>query len=176
MQTFLPYPSFHDSAACLDAKRLGKQRSETMIIFNTLTGLYAASGRKGWPNHPATKMWTGYEPALAYYGFVICQEWLGRGYRGDETLRWFMLRCDEAFAFDPYSVERMPPWFGNPEFHASHRSNLLRKDPDHYRNYWPDEPDDLPYVWPDPSTWLGGVLDVAGHCSNGVEAVPMQPV
>src|SRR3546814_11842397 len=41
----------------------------------------------------------------------------------------------------------MPPWLGNAAFHASHRSNLLRKDPGFYGRYgWP-EPPDLPYVW-----------------------------
>lgn len=39
-------------------------------------------------------------------------------------------------------------------FHRSHRSNLLRKDPDHYGPiFLPDEPslrDDVPYVWPVP--------------------------
>jgi hypothetical protein len=42
----------------------------------------------------------------------------------------------------------MPPWFGDDRFHAAHRSNLLRKSPEHYRQYWPTEPDDLEYVWP----------------------------
>lgn len=42
----------------------------------------------------------------------------------------------------------MPPWFGREDFHASHRSNLLRKHPDWYRQFGWYEPDDLPYVWP----------------------------
>jgi hypothetical protein len=25
----------------------------------------------------------------------------------------------------------------------------VRKDPAHYRRYFPDVPDDLPYVWPE---------------------------
>jgi hypothetical protein len=41
-----------------------------------------------------------------------------------------------------------PPWLGNEDFHRSHRSNLLRKYPEHYRQFWPDEPDNLPYFWP----------------------------
>jgi hypothetical protein len=32
--------------------------------------------------------------------------------------------------------------------HRSHRSALLRKDPDHYRPLFGDQPADLPYVWP----------------------------
>jgi len=33
MQTFLPYPDLRDSVACLDNKRLGKQRVEAMQIL-----------------------------------------------------------------------------------------------------------------------------------------------
>ena len=41
-----------------------------------------------------------------------------------------------------------PPWFGNEKIHASHRSNLLRKDPEFYGKYGWTEPDNLEYVWP----------------------------
>jgi hypothetical protein len=37
---------------------------------------------------------------------------------------------------------------GDEAFHASHRSNLLRKDRDYYGAFGWTEPDDLPYVWP----------------------------
>jgi hypothetical protein len=43
----------------------------------------------------------------------------------------------------------LPHWLGDPEFHASHRSNLLRKDFDYYSKHgWTDNPED-PYVWMD---------------------------
>lgn len=42
----------------------------------------------------------------------------------------------------------LPPWFGNAALHASHRSNLLRKDATFYGQYGWTEKDDLPYVWP----------------------------
>ena len=54
MQTFLPYPDLRDSVACLDSKRLGKQRVECLQILNVLEGR-----RTGWQNHPAVKMWAG---------------------------------------------------------------------------------------------------------------------
>lgn len=140
MQTFLPLPDFAMSAKVLDNKRLGKQRSETMIIVNTLSGEYAAAGRKGWPHHPATKMWRGYEGALLSYGLTVCREWQSRGFAGDNTLRWFEDRMVLNYEY--------PWWMGDAALHASHRSNLLRKEPDHYRLWWPDEADNLPYVWP----------------------------
>ena len=42
----------------------------------------------------------------------------------------------------------LPPWLGDPDFHRSHRSALVRKDPGYYRPVFPEVPDDLPYVWP----------------------------
>ena len=43
----------------------------------------------------------------------------------------------------------MPVWFGDEEFHKSHRANLIRKKPDYYRaQHWNDNPN-LPYRWYD---------------------------
>lgn len=42
----------------------------------------------------------------------------------------------------------MPPWLGDEALHASHRSNLIRKDPEWYGRFGWTEPPDLPYVWP----------------------------
>jgi len=41
-----------------------------------------------------------------------------------------------------------PPWLGDEAVHLSHRSALVRKDPDFHRPVFGDVPDDLPYVWP----------------------------
>ena len=138
MQTFLPLPNFAASAACLDNRRLGKQRVETLQILKALT-----IPNYGWRNHPAVKMWKGHTGALTLYGIAICQEWIKRGF--NDT-------CAEKIAAFGSSdiILEMPSWLGNDEFHASHRSNLLRKEPDHYRQFkWTDGPD-LPYVWPSP--------------------------
>ena len=50
--------------------------------------------------------------------------------------------------FDVWSI-KMPWWLGFEPFHASHRSNLLRKDPEFYSLHnWKDDPKD-PYIWHD---------------------------
>lgn len=136
MQTFLPYESFLESAKVLDRQRLGKQRVETYQILQTLTGVSS-----GWQNHPAVKMWRGYDQALADYGATVCIEWLGRGYK-DSLLPHFLDHMSGAQDCE------MPDWLGNADLHLSHRSNLLRKLPDHYSQFFKDEPNDLPYVWP----------------------------
>ncbi len=135
MQTFLPYADFAASAKVLDRQRLGKQRVECKQIINALEGT-----SKGWQNHPATLMWKDHPVALALYGAIVCQEWISRGYK-DTLLPFFQERMQHRPLTEPY-------WWGDDKFHASHRSNLLRKMPEHYRKFWPDEPDDLPYVWP----------------------------
>lgn len=141
MQTFLPYPSFYASATCLDRQRLGKQRVEVKQILRALRG-----ESRGYTKHPATLMWKGYEWQLALYGTVVCDAWISRGYR--DSLRSYFY----DIAYDMRSDTGMPPWFDNDAFHASHRSNLLRKDPAHYGQFgWTESPD-LPYVWPVVST------------------------
>lgn len=138
MQTFLPFPSFSESAKCLDRLRLGKQRVECLQIAKTLLG-----DSQGWSNHPAVRMWQGYELALLAYWEAVVTEWTSRGYR-DSTL----LICREMQS-RVESALKLPQFIGNDDFHRSHQSNLLRKDSLHYSQYFPaDVPNDLAYVWP----------------------------
>ena len=80
MQTFLPYKSFDKSFKVLDYRRLGKQRVEAMQILNVLLG---RTKTKGWVNHPATKMWKGYENALKQYLNKCIDHWIARGYNNN---------------------------------------------------------------------------------------------
>ena len=134
MQTFLPCPSFKASAITLDRQRLGKQRVETLQILRALDDPYY-----GWQNHPATQMWRGYQEALVRYGVAICTEWISRGYK-DNCM-------DQIVMFSEHHKCEMPWWFGYEDFHRSHRSNLLRKNPEWYSKFFGDPPD-LPYIWP----------------------------
>ena len=53
---------------------------------------------------------------------------------------------------EAYGPILMPRWLGDEKLHASHRSNLLKKDPEYYGRYNWKESDDLPYHWPLPVT------------------------
>lgn len=130
MQTFLPYADFEETALALDRRRLGKQRVEAQQILN------AIERGGGWSNHPAVLMWTGYEPALRLYRNAMIREWVARGYNNTMEITRSGGRV------------RMPPWLGDQSLHASHRSNLLRKEPDFYRQHGWGESPDLPYIWP----------------------------
>lgn len=159
MQTFLPYPDFAQSARCLDNKRLGKQRVECLQILKTLSKgptevIQKVDGRTNkvlaiyrktpWYNHPAVQMWKGYHDRLVAYGCAMCHEWSKRGF--NDTC------CDKIIATlitaPPSNLGKTPPWLGNEAYHASHRSNLLRKDFAHYSQFGWTEPTTLPYVWP----------------------------
>jgi hypothetical protein len=130
MQTFLPYPDFYKTAQILDTKRLGKQRVEALQIL-----------KGNWPNHPASKMWLNHHGALACYGIAICDEWINRSY---------MDSCRQQIEF--FLGDDTPPyWLGDKNFHLGYQSNLVRKLPEHYRQFFPDVPDNLPYIWPKPN-------------------------
>lgn len=149
MQTFLPYADFAATARVLDRRRLGKQRVETIQVLRALTW-----PGYGWRHHPAALMWTGYEEALVRYGLEMCRRWCDLGH-GDTCAGTLVADLAEATGVRrPRDQDLLagagdlPPWLGDPAFHLSHRSALVRKDPGFYGALFPDAPDDLPYVWP----------------------------
>ena len=118
-------------------KRLGKQRVEAYQLLLIMLD----KNKKGWRNHPAFKMWDGYDMALIEYALSICKEWISRGYK--DTLTEKFLDIASRSKNGSY-----PDWLGREDFHASHRSNLLRKNPEWYSRFGWTEPDNLPYIWP----------------------------
>jgi len=151
MQTFLPFPDFATTARVLDLRRLGKQRVETLQIVRAIT----VPGH-GWRNHPAVRMWRDHLEALGRYGLEIVDAWVELGFADTCAAK---IRRDLATAgvADPRpqlelaASGDLPPWLGDRDFHRSHQSALIRKDPDWYRPRLPEVPDDLPYVWPVPT-------------------------
>ncbi len=121
-------------AALTGRKVIGKPPELTLITFKPV----------GWVHHTATSMWRGIETALVEYCHAVIDEWIRRGYRDIVCRRKLqMLYPDYVRGSAP-----TPSWLGNEELHASHRSNLLRKNPGWYRQFGWSEPDNLPYIWP----------------------------
>jgi len=135
VQTFLPYPDYLESAIALDNQRLGKQRVETYQLLRCIRL------KSGWRNHPAAKMWTGYEFELAKYGIVMCALWASKGFK--DTCLEKILRESEY-----WTDTGQPYWIGDDRVHLSHKSNLVRKRPDIYQKMWPDVGPEMPYYWP----------------------------
>lgn len=150
VNTFLPYPDFKQTAECLDAKRLAKERVESYQIINVLLNPHA----KGWSNHPVVNMWKGYVPALKLYCNIMIEEWVELGY--NNTMKLYDLD-DERIA--------MPWWLGNEQFHKSHQASLVRKNKEFYGDMFPDlteEDKTKGYVWP--------------HIKDGIKIIENSPV
>ncbi len=137
MNTFLPYADFRKSAECLDYKRCGKQRVEAFQILKIVTGERTTGG---WINHPAVLMWMGYQDALRLYIKCFIEEWISRGYSNN-------MEIPDIDIEDEKNME-MPHWLGDERLHSSHRSNLLRKDPEYYKQFGWIEGQLLEYYWP----------------------------
>jgi len=174
MQTFLPYSDFYKSISILDNKRLGKQRVEAKQILNIIKNkknryeykcnkcgaiyrekksycisvklndiinveLSKICGGKikklGYINHPIVKMWYNYENALKLYYNICLSVWMSRGFKNNMEYENINGHVD------------FPLWIHSLVFTDSHKSNLVRKDPKYYRQFFPDIRDDLPYVW-----------------------------
>lgn len=158
MQTFLVEHSFADTMNILDYRRLGKQRVEAKQILKALgyyphelmsseeleTYLRTPHEERPWRNHPAVRMWDGFPIMLAAYHNAAIREWTSRGYTNNMPL------IDTAQMQNNGMNSDAPWWNSSSEFHKSHKSNLLRKDPEYYSQFGWDVPDDLPYMWPTP--------------------------
>lgn len=130
MQTFLPYSDFEKSAKSLDDLRLNKQIVEAHQILNALE--YGSR----WENHPAVKMWKGFENSLREYFNICLLEWLYRG-------------KSHKFELEPIDDTFDTPWWLDVDiFHKSHMSNLLRKNPKYYVNFSYEVSPDWVYLWP----------------------------
>lgn len=96
----------------------------------------------GWDRHPAFRMWRNHLGGLVEYQWHTCREWVSRGY---VDTCW-----EKTLYLAPMTNTVLPPWFGSMMFHRSHRSNLLRKMPEHYRPFFSDRlSDHHEYVWPE---------------------------
>jgi hypothetical protein len=136
MQTFLAYSDFDLAARCLDPSRLGNQAYRECKVL--ITG--------GWKHHPASKMWRGFESALARYALACFRELTRRGRNYPHHIAFF-----ETFIRDAL----VPPWLGDERLHSSHRSALLMKNPTWYSQFgWSESPMVVgvdgkhPYYWP----------------------------
>lgn len=163
MQTFMPYPDIEESAVALDPRRRFNQINEANVLVACLEqGPYilkhfsmSKTYRRGpvkpvppgwvvartpWYAHAACRMWWGYPEALkAYTNAVILAVWRA-GTHPNMTAQLYDL--------SGWVCRKWPSWLGDDRLHRSHRSNLLRKDPEYYGQHgWTERPD-LPYHWP----------------------------
>lgn len=140
MQTFLPFIDFRKSVACLGTRRLDKQIADVLRLLTLVE-------REPSPiDHPAVLMWRGHESHLRIYAWECLREWERMW---DEDCPWDRTH-PLATRFIPF-FNRLgwnpPHWNFDIDIHRSHRSNLIRLNPD-YAGWWPNTPERMPYYWP----------------------------
>jgi hypothetical protein len=147
MQTFVPFNNFKDSASVLDNKRLNKQLLEGRQIYKIVS---SQQSKGAWVNHPAVKMWRGYDNALFKYLKVIKDECLSRNIQTEKN--WNALTEMHEWNWNRGNNVVMPLWWGDERVHQSHRNNLYRKDPEYYAEFNQDRfvscCDRCNYWWP----------------------------
>lgn len=146
------------TAQTLDNLRLNKQALEGWQILMTLleldpSGEYRPA--RGWVNHPATKMWRGYELALYGYITTMVTEWHKRGYQS--TIADKATRTIEVGYSQGLVTNYEEPWWRlNKDVlkavATTHRQALLWKNYPHYKQFrWSEDsgqqPDTYEYFW-----------------------------
>jgi hypothetical protein len=134
MQTFLPYKDFDKSAQALDSKRLNKQILECYQILKVLSN---PDPRAGWRNHPAVKMWRGYEHLLLNYTMTMVAEADKRGIKTDKNVANIMALCETE---GMYWGSDVPAWYEDDivmkRLTTTHKANLYKKDPMYYFDFF----------------------------------------
>lgn len=146
MIIFLTSMSYGRTAEDLDTARLHAAQNQGSALFDMLTGIKDPGNLK---HHPVLSMWRGYEFALGIYVMSCGLEWcFQRGFAENKSF-WNVARgIKEIKNDDPNFVYEVPPWFRDRDVILSHRSNLLRRSPEHYEDKWELCPEDWPYFWP----------------------------
>ena len=139
MQTFICDIVLNISASNLDVKRLGKQRIEAIQIAMCLL-----EKESKWKNHPAVKMWKGFEVFLVKeYLKSILDEWNKRGFKNEKCKEHYFRLLEKV-----KNKKIIKPYWINSEFIEAHRSNLIRKKPEFYKKLWSFTESNLEYIWP----------------------------
>jgi hypothetical protein len=135
MQTFFMYTSATVTLSRLDIPRLRKQRVEAKQMHDLLIG----KTFNRWRFHAATRMWEGYENALAAY-YNASLFWYAKRGGHNNLLKPIDLSCTPII---------WPPWIHDPRVIMSHRASLLRKEYAYYKHFgWSEQYMDSPYYWP----------------------------
>lgn len=154
MQVFLPETNFQRCAEVLDYKRLVKQLLEGRQIMSVLAG---ESPSNAWKNHPAVKMFAGYEHDLYFYLKAIRNEMQQRGYKWENNWAVIQDTYKRNFVDQPYEI---PFWMLDEDMYGriitTHRGRLWEKDREYYAQYQTEGnvfmefvccPDKCTYFW-----------------------------
>lgn len=176
MQTFLPYSDIQKSAESLDKKRCWKQVVETKQILSLIDhinknefyvldvkklkklgiydqykhlSLYSPIKKDYYRlishiNHPAVKMWVGHTDLLKHYYNVFLTHCL-KVHKINTKMEFYEIYNNEGGI-----MLEFPWWFGQEQFHRSHRARLIEKNKEFYLPKFPEDElySDGKYWWP----------------------------
>lgn len=111
MNTVHPFASFTESAQVLNNAQLWQQCLQAKQLLMVLEGTLKIN-----PGYALLQRWSGYEDALALYGWVMCTEMRARGFSC--RLRAFFGRRMPRADFE------LPEWLGDEEFHEEEAEKL----------------------------------------------------
>lgn len=138
MQTFLTSKDFRQSASYLDNKRLNNQLNESRVILAALAKKANGETKVAWSNHPAAKMWEGYEDFFMQYNLAHAYEAQERGIKIDVNWDAIVNIYEESFA-SMFRGIFYPPWYADQiqldKVITTHQANLYRKDPEYYADW-----------------------------------------
>jgi len=145
MMTWFPNMSLFDAAEALELPEMALSFDHVEVLFNTL--IYGpVDSPWGEPPLPLTRMWIGYEAALAAYGAALGASLVRHGIHvGVRHIEMANSLQDLRTHGDPAPLV-MPPWLSDLDVLRSHRSNMMRRWPDRYS--WKGTPPLMPYIWP----------------------------
>lgn len=124
MQVFHPFEDAYKSAQCIDDKRLLNQVNEIKTILGSLREEY-----KAWRNHSTTKLWENNSDYLRYYQIVLLDVW---------TKKHYCVGLDIPYDVVANSIMKGRPKFFTLEYFKEQQKILLKKNPEHYKKYFPD--------------------------------------
>lgn len=154
----MPSKDFSTTASMLDSKRLNKQILECYQILKVLS---STDPKAGWRNHPAVKMWRGYENALYSYTLAMVAEADKRGIKTDTNMH--NLSTLKSAVGSSWGTG-FPEWYQNSEemkrITVTHMARLFVKDPIYYApfSFFSNHQDNEPccshcnYYWPTHTT------------------------
>lgn len=127
MQTFITDKDFYKSASNLTRQHLQAQIYEGIHILASLLDVNdkLVNPKRSVKNHPASKLWVGYETELLYYIYCHISEWIDK--RGCESkinsLNFILLR-----KYININWENQNPSWITDELIQTHRSVLIQKE------------------------------------------------
>jgi len=146
MMTWMTRASLFDSALDMELPELAMAQIHSQSLLNELLFGEPDVDMKAAPL-PLSRMWQGYEVALAGYSVACAAVMVSFGVTTGlrpQVMAQGVAQLRAGSEGDEPLV--LPPWIQDIDVLRSHRSNMMRRWPGRYD--WPRTPVNMPYIWP----------------------------